>query len=160
MKCNHTQQHSLNISKIILRSQLIKVKVINCSTWDLPKVLKQADKRKTIHFFKQCYICQHSEAKNFFYNILHHFFSFRIYRMNVKTPPGDTRLSPLALELNQLQLHAPSFQSAQGMRNESWSSFNYSHIFSSEISALILCPTPLTGPLDLVWHLWRTIAKG
>lgn len=84
MKCKHTQQHGLNISKIILRSQLIKVKVTNCSTWDLPKVLKQADKRKTIHFFKQCYICQHLEAKNFFYNILPHFFSFRIYRMNVK----------------------------------------------------------------------------
>lgn len=64
MKCNQTRQHSLNIPKIILHSHLTKVKV-NCFTWDLPKVLKKAGKRKTIHLFKQCYICQHLEAKSF-----------------------------------------------------------------------------------------------
>lgn len=39
VKFNQTQQHSPNIPKIILHSHLTTVKV-NCSTWNLPEVLK------------------------------------------------------------------------------------------------------------------------
>lgn len=63
MKFNQTQQHGLNTLKIILHSHLTKVKV-KCFTWDLPEVLKQADKRLF------------PSLSSAIYNILHHLFPF------------------------------------------------------------------------------------